>query len=143
MNRKRAIIKSEVKHFFHSANVLNIVLYHNILFIYFFFFFFITCIFFPSNPHFLRFCVSTVHINCMSIESKLSLTLLLDHNGNKCLHFLVPSMYSNVFSPIFYTTVCYFTELTKIKSIYLSIYGSLTLSNLTITQRHVSTSCFA
>ena len=34
------------------------------------------------------------------------LTLLLDHNGNKCLHFLVPSMYSNVFTPMFYTTVC-------------------------------------
>ena len=30
----------------------------------------------------------------------------LDHNGNKCLHFLVPSMYSNVFTPMFYTTVC-------------------------------------
>ena len=27
-------------------------------------------------------------------------------NGNKCLHFLVPSMYSNVFTPMFYTTVC-------------------------------------
>ena len=30
----------------------------------------------------------------------------MDHNGNKCSHFLVPSMYSNVFTPMFYTTVC-------------------------------------
>ena len=29
-----------------------------------------------------------------------------DHNGNKCFHFLVPSVYCNVVTSMFYTTVC-------------------------------------
>ena len=39
-----------------------------------------------------------------SLDSTFETIILQKHI--MCLHFLVPSMYSNVFTPMFYTTVC-------------------------------------